>query len=94
MQNSFRWYGPNDPVSLSDIRQSNAEYLVTSLHQIPYGEKWTKNDVKKRIDFITKHNKSNNINLKWNVVIDKFFIIFMSKLDVIMNRNTLNNIPF
>ena len=68
MQNSFRWYGPNDPVTLSDIRQSNAEYLVTSLHQIPYGEKWTKNDVKKRIDFINKHNSSKNINLKWNVV--------------------------
>jgi len=68
MQNSFRWYGPNDPVSLSDIRQTNAEYLVTSLHQIPYGEKWTKNDVKKRINFIKKHNTSNNINLKWNVV--------------------------
>ena len=68
MQNSFRWYGPNDPVSLSDIRQTNAEYLVTSLHQIPYGEKWTKNDVKKRINFIKRHNTSNNINLKWNVV--------------------------
>ena len=68
MQNSFRWYGPNDPVSLSDIRQSNAEYLVTSLHQIPYGEKWTKNDVKKRIDFINKHNSAKNVNLKWNVV--------------------------
>ena len=68
MQNSFRWYGPDDPVSLSDIRQSNAEYLVTSLHQIPYGEKWTKNDIKKRIDFINKHNSSKNVNLKWNVV--------------------------
>ena len=62
MQNSFRWYGPNDPVSLSDIRQSNAEYLVTSLHQIPYGEKWTKNDVKKRIDFINKHNREPKLN--------------------------------
>tara|TARA_B110000438_G_scaffold86639_1_gene86143 strand:- start:944 stop:2134 length:1191 start_codon:yes stop_codon:yes gene_type:complete len=68
MENSFRWYGPNDPVSLSDIRQTNAEYLVTSLHQIPYGEKWTKNDVKKRINFINKHNSTNNVNLKWNVV--------------------------
>ena len=68
MQNSFRWYGPNDPVSLSDIRQTNAEYLVTSLHQIPYGEKWTKDDIKKRINFIQKHNTSNNVNLKWNVV--------------------------
>ena len=68
MQNSFRWYGPNDPVNLSDIRQTNAEYLVTSLHQIPYGEKWTKDDIKKRINFINKHNTSNNVNLKWNVV--------------------------
>jgi mannonate dehydratase len=68
MQNSFRWYGPNDPVSLSDIRQSNAEYLVTSLHQIPYGEKWTKNDVRRRINFINKHNSSKTVNLKWNVV--------------------------
>ena len=52
MQNSFRWYGPTDPVKLTDIRQANAEYVVTSLHQIPYGEKWSKNDVKKRINFI------------------------------------------
>ncbi len=68
MQNSFRWYGPTDPVKLTDIRQANAEYIVTSLHQIPYGEKWSKNDVKKRIDYINKNNNSYNINLKWNVV--------------------------
>ena len=68
MQYSFRWYGPQDPVTLSDIRQTNAEYLVTSLHQIPFGKKWTKNDVKKRIDFIKKNNSSQNVNLKWNVV--------------------------
>ena len=68
MQYSFRWYGPQDPVSLSDIRQTNADYLVTSLHQIPFGKKWTKNDVKKRIDFIKKNNSSQNVNLQWNVV--------------------------
>ena len=68
MQNSFRWYGPNDPVSLSDIRQTNAEYIVTSLHQIPYGEKWKKDEVKNRINFINKFNSSNKINLIWNVV--------------------------
>ena len=50
MQNSFRWYGPTDPVKLTDIRQANAEYVVTSLHQIPYGEKWSKDDIKKRIN--------------------------------------------
>ena len=68
MQNSFRWYGPNDPVKLTDIRQSNAEYIVTSLHQIPCGEKWNKNDIKKRINYINKYNDSYKINLKWNVV--------------------------
>ncbi len=68
MQNSFRWYGPNDHVKLTDIRQSNAEYIVTSLHQIPYGEKWNKNDIKKRINYINKYNDSYKINLKWNVV--------------------------
>ena len=36
MQNSFRWYGPHDPVSLSDIRQSNADFIVffTSYHMV------------------------------------------------------------
>ena len=68
MQLSFRWYGPNDPVTLSQIRQSNAEYLVTSLHQIPTGLKWKSEDIKKRINFIGKHNNKYNINLKWNVV--------------------------
>ena len=33
MELSFRWYGPKDPV-ISDIRQSNANFVVTSLHQI------------------------------------------------------------
>ena len=56
MQLSFRWYGPDDSVSLSDIRQSNAEFIVTSLHQIPTGEKWKIDDVKKRKNFINKNN--------------------------------------
>ncbi len=68
MELSFRWYGPKDPVSLSDIRQSNAQFIVTSLHQIPYGEKWPKQEIKKRINYIHKQNSKNNINLKWNVV--------------------------
>ena len=68
MQLSFRWYGPNDPVTLSDIRQSNAEYIVTSLHQIPTGEKWTKSKIKERINFIKRQNSKLNVNLKWNVV--------------------------
>jgi mannonate dehydratase len=68
MELSFRWYGPKDPVSLSDIRQSNANFIVTSLHQIPYGEKWTDREIKKRINFINKQNSKDKIALKWNVV--------------------------
>ena len=68
MQLSFRWYGPNDQVTLSDIRQSNAEFVVTSLHQIPTGDKWSLDEIKKRINYIDKYNSKFNINLKWNVV--------------------------
>ncbi len=68
MELSFRWYGPNDPVSLSDIRQSNADFIVTSLHHIPYGAKWSDTDIKKRIKIINRQNSKTNNNLKWNVV--------------------------
>ena len=37
MELSFRWYGTKDPVKLTEIRQSNADFIVTSLHQIPTG---------------------------------------------------------
>lgn len=40
MEESFRWYGPEDPVSLEYIRQSGATSVITSLHQIPYGAPW------------------------------------------------------
>ncbi len=68
MELSFRWYGPKDSVSLSEIRQSNAEYIVTSLHQIPTGKKWEKDEVLRRINYIKSFNNNKNINLKWNVV--------------------------
>ena len=68
MELSFRWYGPRDPVKLTDIRQSNAEFVVTSLHHIPTGVKWKKEDVSKHNNFIKSHNNKYNVNLKWNVV--------------------------
>ncbi len=63
----FRWYGPNDPVTLDDIRQAGALGIVTSLHQIPVGDIWSQKDILLRKQII-EETYMNRTPLTWEVV--------------------------
>lgn len=65
MREGWRWFGPNDPVSLDDVRQAGAREIVTALHQVPIGEAWTTREVEERKAVVEGSTRS---PLLWTVV--------------------------
>jgi len=62
MQQTMRWYGPNDSVCLADIRQAGCSGVVTALHHIAVGEIWPVADIKERKKIIE------NAGMVWTVI--------------------------
>ena len=67
MLEGWRWYGPDDPVSLDDVRQAGATDIVSALHQVPIGEAWTRKAVEERKNFI-ENGQPGRSQLTWSVV--------------------------
>jgi mannonate dehydratase len=65
MREGWRWYGPDDPVSLDDVRQAGAREIVSALHQVPIGEAWSERDVAERKAVIESNARA---PLSWTVV--------------------------
>lgn len=67
MRQGWRWFGPEAPVTLDDVRQTGATNIVSSLHQVPIGRAWTEKEVRERQSLI-ETTPGDRSPLTWSVV--------------------------
>ena len=68
MKQTWRWFGPQDLVSIDDIMQAGAEGIVTALHHVPTGEVWTAEDIAQRQSEVATMRDRAPSGLTWDVV--------------------------
>jgi len=67
MRQGWRWFGPEAPVTLDEVRQTGATNIVSSLHQVPIGRAWTETEVRERQALI-ETTPAGRSQLTWSVV--------------------------
>lgn len=68
MKQTWRWFGPDDPVTIEDVAQAGAQGIVTALHQFAPGEVWPKAEILKRQEEISRLSNGAPSGLTWDVV--------------------------
>ena len=71
LEQTWRWYGPNDPVTITDIRQTGATGIVNALHEVEIGKVWSIEAIEERkrlIEWDDSKEVATKTGLRWSVV--------------------------